>query len=227
MKTTNFLSILFIIFLLLACNKEYQNSDKLPQLFIENFDNHTGAWTANYPQNWRIINDNNDMVYYLFKPGPQGSVRAPTSRAVLDSVDVTDFELIVRAKCLTDTLNSRRDVCLFFGYQDSLHYYYAHFAGTSDNVHNVIAIVNNADRAKINLEPAGTSKAILTGEKWYTLKIKRRSDTGLIQAFIEDMDNPVMTAGDKTFLHGKIGLGSFDDPAQFTSVELNGHLYKE
>ena len=100
----------------------------------------------------------------------------------------------------------------------------AHFSGASDNVHNVIAIVNNADRAKINREPPGTSKAILTGKKWYTLKIVRKADTGLIKAFIEDMENPVMTAKDKTFLNGKIGLGSFDDTVQFTKVELYGQL---
>ncbi len=227
MKIEKLLPALFLFFVLLSCQTGHQTADKLPVLFVDEFDNHNGNWVANNPQDWRTVNDGNDMVYYLLKPGPQGVVRAPTSRAVLDSFDVTDFELVVRAKCLTDTLNTKRDVCLFFGYQDSLHYYYAHFAGSSDNVHNVIAIVNNADRAKINLEPAGTSKAILTGKKWYTLKLVRRTDTGLIQAFIEDMENPVMSAVDTTFLHGKIGLGSFDDPAQFTSVELKGLLYKK
>jgi len=222
MKKTIF--ILIIISILVSCKKENQGRDSLPLLFVDEFENNMENWRPNFPQNWRVINDNNDMVYYLFKPGSQGSLRAPTSRSILESYDVTDFELVVRAKCLTDTLNLRRDICLFFGYQDSSHYYYVHFSATSDKVHNVIAIVNDADRTKINPEPPGTSKALLTGEKWYTLKIVRKADSGLIQAFIEDMENPVLTAEDKTFSHGKIGLGSFDDTAQFRKVELKGHL---
>ena len=34
---------------------------------------------------------------------------------------------------------------------------------------------------------------------------------GLIQVFFDDMDHPAMTAHDRTFAHGRIGVGSFDD----------------
>jgi len=227
MKIMKTLFVCCLLTILVFCKKEVNMKDNLPLLFVEEFEGNMENWQPNFPQNWQVINDNNDMVYYLFEPGKQGIVRAPTSRSILESFDVTDFELIVRAKCLTDTLNTKRDICLFWGYQDSLHYYYAHFSGTSDNVHNIIAIVNNADRTKINQELSGTSKAILTGEKWYTLKIIRKVETGLVQAYIEDMEIPVLTAVDKTFKHGKIGIGTFDDPAEFTRVELYGKLYND
>jgi hypothetical protein len=36
------------------------------------------------------------------------------------------------------------------------------------------------------------------------------------------MDTPIMTATDKTFLHGKVGFGSFDDTGNVDNVVLWG-----
>ncbi len=44
--------------------------------------------------------------------------------------------------------------------------------------------------------------------------------------YFDDMENPVMTARDKTFTWGRIGIGSFDDTGEFDEVRLYGELHR-
>ncbi len=181
-------------------------------------------WDLNFPDHWRIEILAGTEQLTLLKPGKMGRWRAPTSRAILIDPIVTSFELSVQGYCLTDTTNAYRDLCLFFGYQDSTHFYYVHFSGISDQAHNIIAIVNNCDRSKINAEPAGGSTAGLTEKKWYYLKVVRNVGSGRIEAFIDDMEHPVLTAMDKTFLWGQVGVGSFDDTGMFRAFQVTGDI---
>jgi len=199
-------------------------NDSLPLLYVENFnDGNANNWQPNYPQNWRVIKEDQKYIYQLTAAGQSGQIRKPTSISVLTLFDVGSFELTVSAKCYTNSDNPYRDLCLFFGYQDSVHFYYAHFSAKSDNVHNIIGIVNNADRTKINTEPPGTSLARLTGYDWHHLKISQNIETGEIKAYVDDFNTPILNATDTTFKHGKIGVGSFDDTGAFTDLTLWGN----
>ena len=207
------IALLLLTVLFSFCSNETKS-------YSDSFDSGFINWSTNSSSDWDIISVNGDNVLHLKKPGKMGTFRAPASRAILLSQDVTDFEFTVRAQCLTDTLNKRRDICLFFGYQDSTHYYYAHFSGVSDKFHNIIAIVNNSDRTKINIEKPGESNAQLTGPGWYNLRVVRDSVLGEINAYVNDNPVAAMTAKDTTFGAGKIGFGSFDDTVYFTDVIL-------
>ena len=162
------------------------------------------------------------MAYELIAPGESGPVRAPTSWAVLDGYDVASFEFTGRLQCDTDPGNNKRDMCVFFGFQDPTHFYYVHFAGSSDDVHNIIGLVNGADRVKINTEPAGTSVFRMTDKAWHHFKIVRDTASGEIRAYLDDMAAPILKAIDRTFVHGLVGIGSFDDTGRFDDLELGG-----
>ena len=97
------------------------------------------------------------MIYALTSPGEPGPVRAPTSVSVWNGHDVSSFEFTGRLRCDADAASPVRDMCVIFHYRDPAHFYYVHFAGSSDAVHNIIGIVDGADRVKINAEPAGAS----------------------------------------------------------------------
>jgi len=227
------INILFVVLpfvsninILFAQNK-VTKMDTLPLLYVENFqDGKADNWQPNNPQNWCVVNDDIRYIYQLNKAGETGKIRKPTSISILKEFNVGNFEFTVDAKCYTDSSNSYRDMCLFFGYQDSVHFYYTHFSGRSDKVHNIIGIVNNADRTKINLEAPGSSSAKLTGYNWHHLKISRNVDTGEIKAYIDDFERPILTAVDTTFRSGKIGVGSFDDTGAFTELKLWGDIIK-
>jgi hypothetical protein len=213
--------ISLLLFVFFSCSQQ----EKMPFLIHETFESNSAEnWQPNVQEDWQLIEKEGNVVYELSKTGSFGEIRKPTSIAILKPFIVGDFELEVMAKCYTDTSIINRDICLFYGYQDSLHFYYTHFSANSDNVHNIIGIVNNADRKKINIEPAGSSVARFTGDGWYKLKVRRSLESGLIECFIEDMTKPIVTVIDTTFKYGRVGIGSFDDTGAFDDIKLWGQI---
>lgn len=106
-------------------------------------------WYIDDSSIWTLINIDGDNIIHLQKPGNAKGYKAPKSIAILDFQELANFEMVVRAKCLTDISNKRLDICLICGYQDSLHYFYAPFSGNSDKVHNIFAEVIHSDCNKI------------------------------------------------------------------------------
>ena len=222
LTTKVFLIFIFIILICsIACEK--RGTNELPLLASYDFeDGTTKGLQPNFPDNWRVIKEETSMVYELTAPGKHGKVRAPTSWSVLSEHDVTSFVFTGRLKCYADPANTNRDTCLFFHYQDPTHFYYVHFSATSDGAHNIIGLVNGADRVKINSEPPGESLFSLTDNDWHSFKVTYDAETGDIKAFLGDMDTPILTASDKTLTHGFVGVGSFDDTGYFDDIILRG-----
>ncbi len=185
-------------------------------------DGSAAGWRPNDPSHWRVVEKDGSRVYELTTVGTQGTVRAPTSWSVWAGADVTSFEFSGRMKCYTDPAVPGRDMCVFFHYQDPTHFYYVHFSGESADVHNIIGLVNGADRVKINLEPAGTSAARMKDLEWHTFKVVCDARTGEIKAYIDDMETPALTARDRTLGHGLVGVGAFDDTGCFDGLRLRG-----
>ncbi len=180
------------------------------------------GWRPNAPDNWRVAERDGEMVYELVAPGAQGAVRAPTSWSVWEGYEVTSFELSGRLRCDTDPANPYRDMCVFFHFQGPARFYYVHFAGSSDGVHNIIGLVDGADRVKINAEPPGGSAARLTDREWHEFKVTYDGRTGDIRAWLDDMAEPILTARDRTLGRGLVGIGSFDDAGAFADLVLRG-----
>lgn len=178
------------------------------------------GWLPNDPSHWRVVDDHGSMVYELTAPGSPGPVRAPTSVSAWAGHDVRSFEFSGRLRCDTDPAAVVRDMCVFFHYQDPTHFYYVHFAASSDEVHNIIGLVNGADRVKINVEPAGGSVFRLTDRGWHAFKVTCDGPAGEIRAFLDDMTAPILTARDRTLAHGLVGVGSFDDTGAFDDLKL-------
>ena len=184
------------------------------------------GWQPNDPSHWRVIADWGSMIYELTAPGAAGPVRAPTSWSVWAGHDVSSFEFTGRLRCHTDPSIPVRDMCVFFHFQDPTHFYYVHFAGSSDDVHNIIGLVNGADRVKINAEPAGASVFRVTDQEWHAFKVTCDARTGEIRAYLDDMTAPVLTARDRTLGHGLVGVGSFDDTGAFDGLVLKAQEKK-
>ena len=185
-------------------------------------DGQAEGWLPNFPEHWRVAEIDGSMVYELVSPGRQGEIRAPTAWSILPGYDVTSFEFEGRLKCKTDASNPHRDMCVFFHFQDPAHFCYVHFSASSDGFHNIIGLVNGADRVKINSEPLGESVFRLVDRDWHRFKVSYDAETGDIKAFLDDMDRPILTAHDTTLTHGSVGVGSFDDTGYFDDITLKG-----
>ncbi len=195
----------------------------MPLLAVADFeDGSATAWSPNPPDHWRVSSVDGATVYELTAPGTEGEVRAPTAWSVLAGHDVTSFALEGRFRSGAGAANQYRDVCVFFHWQDATHFCYVHFGAITDNVHNIIGLVNGADRVKINAEPPGASIARLTAGEWHRFRVTYDAATGRIEAFLDDMTTPMLTAHDSSLGHGLVGVGSFDDTGWFDDLKLWG-----
>jgi hypothetical protein len=89
----------------------------------------------------------------------------------------------------------------------------------ADDHANQIFIVNGADRTKISItSTAGTNWT----DNWHNVKVVRKPSDGTIEIYFDDMTKPVMTAKDKTFGPGRIGIGTFDDTADYDDIVIRG-----
>jgi hypothetical protein len=195
---------------------------EMPLLLRSDFESGTAAgWRPNNPANWRVVSVEGGRAYELAAAGAPGRVRAPTSWSLLDGLDLTSFELSGRFKSTADPANMLGDLCLLFHVLDAEHFFYVHFAGASDGVHNIIGLVNGADRVKVNRETAGGSTPRLKDRGWHAFKVTCDA-AGEVKAYIDDLSSPVLTARDSTFGHGLVGVGSFDDTGLFDDIDLRG-----
>jgi hypothetical protein len=82
---------------------------------------------------------------------------------------------------------------------------------------NSIFLVNDAPRT-------GIAEKRTDGTKWtdgfHNIRIKRDAQAGYIEVYFDDMETPVMTAMNRQFGEGKIGLGSFDDVGLFDDLKI-------
>jgi hypothetical protein len=192
---------------------------KLPLVFSDQFDQGAGHWQPTDPAAWKVIDTPQGKAYSLFKQSKyKPPHRSPFNFSLVKDVVVSDF--VLEAKVQTTARDyPHRDMCIIFGYQDPAHFYYAHLGQRTDDHANQVFIVNKADRTKISTETTAGTK---WDSAWHPVKVVRTVATGAIAVYFDDLKNPAMTATDKTFTWGQVGLGSFDDTGNWADVKLFG-----
>jgi hypothetical protein len=224
---------LFFLTLVLAnlsCNaltSPPQAAESLPILFRDDFQQGMHAWVAadaGLPREvWSIEaapdGSSNCYLRAAGKSDYQPPFRSPFSLAVLRDVVVSDFELTAQVQNTNVEAGDHRDLCLFWGFQDPAHFYYVHLGARPDPHSSQLFIVDGAPRKKIteNLSPG-----VPWTEGWHQVKVTYQTETGRMQVFFDDMQTPRFVAHDKTFVWGRIGLGSFDDHGNFDDVLVRG-----
>lgn len=197
----------------------YLRGSDLPLLAAEDFAEGAGRWAPTDAAAWRVATVGELPVYSLLeKSGYRPPVRSPESFALLADIEVTDFVLDVRVRSTTRDYG-HRDVCFIFGHRDPSHFYYAHIAKAADpNAHSIF-LVNGEPRVGIARE---RTEGIDWDDAWHRVRIRRDTSSGSIEVFFDDMARPIMRTIDSTFLRGRVGIGSFDDTADFTEIRLRG-----
>jgi hypothetical protein len=193
---------------------------ELPLVFEENFEKGADSWQPSDAKGWEVKKTDKGQVYSQHKKQSDYKPphRSPLNFSLRKDAVVGDF--VLTAKVLsTHPDYGHRDACLFFGYLDPAHFYYVHLGKQTDDHANQIFIVNGKDREKISTK---TSSGTNWDDKWHNVKIVRRVEDGAIEVYFDDMQTPVMTASDKTFTSGQVGIGSFDDTSDWDDVVLRG-----
>ena len=197
---------------------------QVPLVFQDDFEKGADRWQPTDPAAWKIVKTNSGQYYSQFQLSKyKPPFRSPLNICLVKDLQVTDF--VLTAKVLsTGKDGDHRDMCLFFGYQNPSHFYYVHMAKKTDDRANQIFIVDGADRKKISTK---TSKGTPWDDKWHHVKLVRKVGYGTTEVYWDDMTTPIMTAQDKTFTWGQVGIGSFDDSGHWDDVKVHGLLYKK
>jgi hypothetical protein len=229
--SSRYLTLFAVCVSILAAPAAPAEESKLPLILKEDFEHGFSRWQTTDPDPakkmvWRIIEVDKKGNHALrctgisdYKP----KYRSPWSFALLKDVEVTDFELSFKCQETHVDAGPHRDLCVFWGYQDPNHFYYAHLGAKADPHACQIFIVNDAPRTMITVDQAqGTPWT----EHWHKVKVERTVADGSMKVYFDDMEKPYMTAKDKTFTWGQVGIGTFDDHGNFDDVVLRGRLKK-
>ncbi|MCA9116544.1 MAG: hypothetical protein KDA79_15780, partial [Planctomycetaceae bacterium] len=198
-----------------------QTMNGLPLIVFEDFESGADKWEPTDAEAWKIEKEEDgNHVFSQFKKRSNYNppFRSPYNRAMLRDVHVGSFVLDARLRS-THPDYGHRDLCLFFGQQDESHLYYVHLGKKMDDHANQIFIVDEAPRTKISTK---TTEGTNWDDEWHHVRIVRDVKSGSIQVFYDDMKTPVMTAENKAFTWGRVGVGSFDDTGHFDNFALYG-----
>lgn len=190
----------------------------------DDFEENRGQWEWLDPKSWQfaVSDERGVMSQFVRAASYKPPHRSPFHVALLKDQVVGDFELTVSVKSTVDDYR-HRDACLFFGFVDPAHFYYVHIGKKADPHCNQIFIVNGADRKAISLT---TTEGTHWTDGWHRVKLARNVESGSIEVYFDDFDEPIMTAQDKSFPTGRVGVGTFDDTADWDDFELRGVLQK-
>lgn len=191
-------------------------------VYSESFDTRDAMDNFEFtqPDKW-ILSDTGNKTMALEFTGVSDQyvppVRSPHTIGLISNLQFGSF--VLEADLLqTGEEYGHRDMCIFFGFQDSTHFYYAHMASQmDDNAHNIF-IVNDEPRTRISPE---STDGINWGENaWHKVRLVRNLSDGTIELYFDDMTRPIMKATDKTFGTGYIGFGSFDDSGKIDNIRI-------
>ena len=177
------------------------------------------------PKAWTLSTTNGNTSLELFgKSKYTPKHRSPFNIALLADKLFGDFILEAEVQSTVKPYN-HQDMCLFFGFEATNKYYYAHIAVKPDPIkakshaHDIF-IVNDAERLAIAKE---VSTGVTWGQDtWHKIRVERTLADGQIKVFFDDFSKPIMIGTDKTFSSGYVGFGSFDDKGKVDNIKVWG-----
>jgi hypothetical protein len=196
---------------------------ELPIVVSEENEAGSGRWRPTDERAWKIGETPSGKVFSLFKQSEyKPPYRSPVNIALLDDAIVGDFVLECRLQSTVKDY-AHRSMVVVFGYQNPAHFYYVHFGKRTDDHANQIFIVDGAPRVKISSK---TTPGTPWDDAWHRVKIVRTVADGKVNVYFDDLENPALTAVDKTFAWGQIGVGAFDDLGNIDDVVLRGRVVR-
>jgi len=173
-------------------------------------------WTVPYSADWQIQNDSGTTVLHMAQgreplPGP----RRPFQFAIADTPDFSNVTVQLDAKPL------KRSLMIVYAYRDASHFDYVHFStdtATKQPVHNGVFHVFGGERVRISSTEGPAS--FEATDRWYHIEVRWNGTTGRVEASVDG--KPVLTAVDLSLNSGKVGIGSFNETADFKSVKIDG-----
>ncbi len=180
-------------------------------------------WTVPNAADWKVDQEGGTSVLHLVTareplPGP----RRPNQFAVADTSDFT------RVTVQADVRPLKKSLMIVFAYRDAAHFDYAHLStdsATKQPVHNGIFHVYGGERVRISSEVG--RPAFPGADRWYHIQLTYDSKSGTVQVSVDDRLIPALHAVDLSLGPGKVGVGSFNETADFKNIKIVGTPAKD
>ena len=218
----NTLIIIVLLSILPVCVTAQEDaSTGFPLLYQQDFFRQEDlvGFVFSDPAPWFLTGgkDGGLALEYAGRGNYKPKVSSPLVIGLIDNLVLGDF--VLEADVLqTGREYGHRDLCVFFGFQDSTRFYYVHLASVADPVAHTIHIVNELPRKSIATER--TDGIRWMDGYWHHIRLERFSGDGVIKMYFDDMETPVMVANDRTFQSGYVGFGTFDDSGKVDNIRI-------
>ena len=175
------------------------------------------SWSVPVASDWVIEPQSGAPILSLRQNrGPLPGPRRPIQFALAQTPDLGSVTVQADVKPLG------RSLMLVFAYRDEAHFDYAHLStdtAATEPHHNGIFHVYGGERVRISSERGPA--AFGGGNRWYHVELVRDAQSGAIRVSVDGKPIPALEAVDLSLGAGKVGLGSFDETAQFKNVRIS------
>lgn len=173
-------------------------------------------WAVYSAADWQIDRTNGSESLRLAKgreplPGP----RRPFQFALTEVPSYGTLTVEADVKPLGKSL------MIVFAYRDPAHFDYAHLStdtASKQPVHNGVFHVYGGERVRISNE-RGPAAFPETG-RWYHARLIHNARTGAVSVTVDGQPVIAVAAMDLSLGQGRVGIGSFDETAEFKNVRI-------
>jgi hypothetical protein len=175
-------------------------------------------WIVPDTADWRLSGEDGAAVLRLVHPKepPHDGPRRPIQFAL------TTVPRYGKLTVEVDVKPRGKSLIVVFAYQDEAHFDYAHLSvdtGQQASMHNGIFHVYGGERVRIS-NPDGPP-AFPANNRWYHAKLTHHANTGAVDVTVDGRSVPALHAVDVSLGAGGIGLGSFDETAEFRNARIS------
>jgi hypothetical protein len=174
-------------------------------------------WVVPVASDWKInLEDGAQVLSLINARGPvQGVPRRPTQFAV---TDIPNYD---RLTIEADVKPLGKSLMIIFAYRDEAHFNYAHLStdmAEKNPNHNGIFHVYGGERVRISNEQGPA--AFSANNRWYHMELTHDAMTGAVAVKVDGHALPALKAADLSLGPGRVGMGSFDEAAEFKNVGI-------
>jgi hypothetical protein len=175
-------------------------------------------WTVPVTADWKVDQEDGAPILRMVQNrGPLPGPRRPIQFAIAETPDFN------RVTVEADVKPLGRSLLIVFAYRDAAHFDYAHLSsdtGTKQPAHNGVFHVFGGERVRIS-STAGPA-AFTESNRWYRVKLTHTAANGHVEVTVDGKPVTALRAVDLSLGAGKVGLGSFDETAEFKNVKISG-----
>lgn len=173
-------------------------------------------WTVPETSDWKIANENGAPVLRLVTArGPLPGPRRPIQFALANTPDLQ------RVTVEGDMRPLGHSLMIVFAYRDAAHFDYAHLSidtASEQSHHNGIFHVYEGERVRIS--PTDGPAAFVATGRWQHVRLAWDGQSGGVHVTVDGKPIPALHAVDLSLRSGRVGLGSFDETAEFKNVKI-------